>query len=125
MMGNAGRTVLICDDEPHIRESIRYVVEKAGFNCAEAEDGDEAYAKACSICPDLIILDVGMPGMTGFEVCEKLRAEEGFAETTIMILTAFGQAMDERRAYEVGANHFMSKPFSPRALKERLCEILL
>ena len=125
MMANAGKRVLICDDEPHIRESLRYVVEKAGFCCIQAQDGNEAYDKARSARPDLIILDVGMPGMTGFEVCEKLRSEARFAATIIMILTAFGQAADEQRAYEVGANRFMTKPFSPRVLKETLREILL
>ena len=118
------KTVLICDDEPHIRESIRYAVQKAGFGYVLACDGNEAYAKARNEKPDLIILDVGMPGMTGFEVCEKLRAQPECAGLQIIILTAFGQALDEQQAYKAGADKFITKPFSPRALKATLIEIL-
>ncbi len=120
----SAKTVLICDDEPHIRESIRYVVEKSGFNCEQAHDGNEAYDKACRINPDLIILDVGMTGMTGFEVCERLRSEPAFAEVKIIILTAFGQVTDEQRAAKVGADRFIVKPFSPRMLRDTLHEML-
>lgn len=124
MSCNRVKTVLICDDEPHIRESIRYAVEKAGFNCEQARDGNEAYDKAHTTNPDLIILDVGMPGMTGFDVCKQLRSEPAFAEIKIIILTAFGQATDEQRAFEVGADRFIVKPFSPRTLRETLHEML-
>lgn len=123
-MTNNNKIVLVCDDEPHIRESIRYVVEKAGFNCVQAQDGCEAYDKAHREYPDLIILDVGMPGLTGFDVCKKLRMKAEFSETRIIILTAFGQSVDEQRAHEVGADRFMTKPFSPRVLKSVLHELL-
>jgi len=118
------KTVLICDDEPNIQESIRYAVEKEGFGHLLASDGNTAYDMAWREKPDLIILDVGMPGMTGLEVCEKLREAEEHADMKIIILTAFGQATDEQQAYKVGADKFMSKPFSPRALREVLREIL-
>lgn len=124
MSSTGSKTILICDDEPHIRESIRYTVAKAGFICVQAHDGHECYDKARVSNPDLIILDVGMPGMNGFEVCEKLRAEPAFATTKIIMLTAFGQASDEQRAVAVGADRFITKPFSPRALREVLKEML-
>lgn len=123
-MSESRKTVLVCDDEPHIRESVRYTVEKAGFNCVLASDGGESCELARSTHPDLIILDVGMPVMTGFEVCKILRAEPDFANTTIIMLTAYGQASDAQRALEVGADRFVTKPFSPRALRELLQEIL-
>ncbi len=122
--GSRKPMVLICEDELHIRESIRYVVEKAGFNCAQAGNGNEAYEKAHAINPDLIILDVGMSGMTGFEVCERLRSESAFTATKIIVLSAFGQAVDEQKAREVGADRFIVKPFSPRILMETLSELL-
>lgn len=125
MTANTSKIVLICDDEPNIRESIRYVVEKAGFRCEQAQDGYEAYNIAHNKRPDLIILDVGMPGMTGFELCAKLRSEVEFLDTKIIILTAFGQVADEQRAHEVGANRFMIKPFSPRLLRETLHELMV
>ena len=65
-----------------------------------------------------------MPGMTGFEVCEKLRADVAMSAVKIIILTAFGQAADERKAYAVGADRFLTKPFSPRALRDLLDEML-
>lgn len=118
------KTVLICDDEPHICESIRYAVSKEGFDHVLARDGNAAYDAAVAERPDLIILDVGMPGMTGFEVCKKLREDPAYADLPIVILTAFGQASDEQEAYAAGANKFISKPFSPRALREVLREML-
>jgi len=125
MADKRGKTILICEDEEHIRASICYVIEKLGMRCLQAYDGEQGYAMACSERPDLIILDVGMPGITGFEVCEKLRAESGFDNIPIVILTAFGQASDERRAFEVGADKYLTKPFSPRGLKTLLSEMLL
>ena len=116
---------MICDDEPNIRESIRYVAEKQGFDCAIAVDGLEAYDQASMVRPDLILLDVGMPVMTGFEVCKKLRADATFDEVKIIILTAFGQVADQEMAMEVGADRFMLKPFSPRVLKQLLNEMLV
>ena len=124
MTGGDRKTILICDDEPNIRESIRYVVEKTGFAAVMAVDGVEAYDKARAVHPDLVLLDVGMPGMTGFEVCEKLRADADFDNVIIIILTAFGQLADEEKATEVGADRFMVKPFSPRNLKQLLSAML-
>ena len=117
-------TILICDDEPHIRESIRYTVKKAGFEHLFASDGTTSYAMACENKPDMVILDVGMPGMTGYEVCEKLRELPEMKEVKILILTAFGQESDKQHAAEVGANDFLTKPFSPSALKEKIIDLL-
>jgi len=117
-------TVLICDDEPHIRESIRYAVNKAGFDYLLASDGTTGYAMACENQPDMVILDVGMPGMTGYEVCEKLRGLPEMRDVKILILTAFGQEKDKQQAFNVGANDFLTKPFSPRILKEKILDLL-
>jgi len=117
-------TILICDDEPHIRESIRYTVNKAGFDHLFASDGIASYAMACENKPDMVILDVGMPGMTGYEVCEKLRELPEMKEVKILILTAFGQEKDKQHAAEVGANDFLTKPFSPSLLKEKIIDLL-
>lgn len=118
------KTVLICDDEPHILESIRYAVSKEGFDPLLASDGVSAFETAVSRRPDLVILDVGMPGLTGLEVCRKLRADPLHADLPIVILTAFGQTADEQEAYQAGASRFISKPFSPRGLRGVLREIL-
>jgi len=118
------KTVLICDDEPLIREAISYSVKKEGHEILMAADGGEALLFSIEKEPDLILLDVGMPVMTGFEVCEKLRAQPNGDKYKIIIITAFGQAADIEKAKKVGATQFISKPFSPRALQEVIAELL-
>ena len=124
MTKTSTKSVLICDDEAHIRESIRYAVTKEGFSSTSVGDGISAYETACNDKPDLVILDVGMPGMTGYEVCKKLRETTGMEMIKILILTAFGQASDREKAAEAGSNDFMTKPFSPRELRAKICELL-
>lgn len=118
------KTVLICDDEPLIREAISYSVKKEGHEILMAADGGEALLFSMEKNPDLILLDVGMPVMTGFEVCEKLREQPDGDKYKIVIITAFGQASDIEKAKQVGATRFISKPFSPRALQEMIRELL-
>lgn len=118
------KTVLISDDEPLIREAISYSVKKEGHDFIMASDGGEALRLATENNPDLIMLDVGMPIMTGFEVCEKLRALPDGDKYKIVIITAFGQAADIEKAERVGATRFISKPFSPRALQGMIRELL-
>lgn len=117
------KTVLICDDEPLIREAISYAVKKEGHQFIMAEDGGQAFLLATEKKPDLILLDVGMPVMTGFEVCERLRAESDGDQYKIIIITAFGQADDIEKAKVAGATKFISKPFSPRDLRENIRQI--
>jgi len=120
----SNKTVLICDDEPLIREAIAYSVKKEGHQSIMANDGGEALLFSMEKSPDLILLDVGMPVMTGFEVCEKLRAQPDGEKYKIVIITAFGQATDIEKAERAGATRFISKPFSPRALQELIRELL-
>jgi two-component system, OmpR family, alkaline phosphatase synthesis response regulator PhoP len=118
------KRVLICDDEPYIVESVSYVVRKAGFDVLTAEDGEQALEAARREKPDLVFLDIMMPGISGDEVCRRLKADPSTRATHVVILTARGQEEDERRAMEMGANEFMTKPFSPRKLRARLYELL-
>jgi DNA-binding response OmpR family regulator len=118
------KRVLICDDEPYIVESVSYVVRKAGFDVLTAEDGEEALAAAHREKPDLVFLDIMMPGIAGDEVCRRLKADPSTKDTHVVILTARGQEEDERRAMEMGADEFMTKPFSPRKLRARILELL-
>lgn len=118
------KTVLICDDEPYILESVSYVVNKGGFNVITAEDGEEALKMARGKRPDLIFLDVEMPKKSGYEVCQALKEDEETREIYIVMLTARGQVTDERKGYESGVNEYITKPFSPRKLMKRVHEIL-
>jgi DNA-binding response OmpR family regulator len=118
------KTVLICDDEAYILESVSYVVRKEGFTVITADDGDKALALARERKPDLMFLDVEMPGKTGYEVASILKSEPDTNQIYIIMLTARGQAADEKRGYEAHVNEYETKPFSPRKLAKRLHEIL-
>ncbi len=116
--------VLICDDEPYILESVTYIVEKEGFEVITAEDGEEGLNLARAEKPDVVFLDVMMPKMTGIEVCKALKSDPGTKNMHIIMLTAKGQDSDHEQANEVGADEYMTKPFSPRKLRQRLHEIM-
>lgn len=118
------RRVLVCDDEPYIVESVSYVVRKAGFQALSAEDGETALNLAKREHPDLIFLDIMMPGLPGDEVCRRLKSDPATQAIHIVILTARGQEEDERRAMEMGADEFITKPFSPRKLRDLLVRVL-
>lgn len=118
------KQVLVCDDEPYIVESVSYVARKAGFRVLTAEDGDTALAVARAERPELVFLDIMMPGLSGDEVCRRLKADPATKQIHVVILTARGQEEDERRAMAMGANEFMTKPFSPRKLKEKMLHVL-
>ncbi len=118
------KKVLVCDDEPYIVESVSYVVRKAGYEVAVAEDGMEALTAARREHPDLIFLDIMMPRLSGQEVCRQLKQDPDTRNAYIVMLTARGQEEDERRAMEMGADEFMTKPFSPRKMRAKLQEVL-
>ena len=113
--------ILIVDDEPDIREILRYNLEKAGFNITEAVNGDDALDKVSKDL-DLAILDIMMPGRDGYEVCRKIR-EQGNT-VPIVFLTAMDREFDEVRGLEVGGDDYVRKPFSPRMLIARINAIL-
>jgi len=119
-MASGKKKVLICDDEPLIREAISYAVKKAGHEFVMAEDGLQAYEMVKVEAPDLVLLDVSMPGMSGLDVCKKIRELPDGENYQIMIITAFGQASDQEKAISSGANDYLSKPFSPRDLIVKL-----
>ncbi len=118
------KKVLICDDEPYILESVSYVARKEGCEIFTAEDGAEAVEVARAQKPDLILLDLMMPKMNGFEVCAELRSDAELKDTYVIILTARGQEADQLQASEKGANEYLTKPFSPRALQQKIHDVL-
>ncbi len=118
------KKVLIADDELYILESVSYVVKQAGYEVITAEDGEAAIKLARQEKPALIFLDIMMPKITGFEVCEQLKNNSDTKDIHIIMLTARGQERDERMGMEAGADEYITKPFSPRELRKRLDEIL-
>jgi putative two-component system response regulator len=116
-------TILIVDDEYSGRETLQSILEGEGYNLIMAENGPQAIAQAKSILPDVILLDVMMPGMTGFEVCEKIRSDPQVAEIPIIILTALDDRDSLLRGLKSGADDFISKPFDRFELRARLIGI--
>ncbi|MDK2820651.1 MAG: two-component system, OmpR family, alkaline phosphatase synthesis response regulator PhoP [Clostridia bacterium] len=113
--------ILIVDDEPSILELASYNLEQAGFKVVTAADGNTALSKADIEKPDLIILDVMLPKLDGFEVCRTLRAK---SEVPILMLTARKEEVDRVLGLELGADDYLTKPFSPRELVARVRAIL-
>jgi CheY-like chemotaxis protein len=121
----APSTVLIADDEPHVLLLVVMTLRKEGYRIVEAQDGAEALALARSEQPDVVILDASMPELSGFEVCEALRADASIArQPYVLMLTAAGQDDDRRRAGVVGVDAFKTKPFSPSALRQHVREVV-
>jgi CheY-like chemotaxis protein len=116
--------VLVCDNEEALRALVRAALESTDCDIVEACDGDESYELARSVRPDLIVLDMMMPGRSGLEVLAGLRAEPEFADTPVVMLTARTQATDRSAAVEAGVDRFLAKPFSPRELASIVEELL-
>ncbi|HYF95757.1 MAG TPA: response regulator transcription factor [Symbiobacteriaceae bacterium] len=114
------RQVLVVDDEPNIRELCRLYLEQEGFQVEEAADGIEAVRKAKERQPDLVVLDLMLPGKNGFDVCRELRA----VDIPVIMLTARGDEVDKILGLELGADDYLTKPFSPRELVARVKVVL-
>ena len=118
--------ILIADDEPSLRLLVRATLSaNKSFELIEASDGNEALNKAQSDLPDLILLDVMMPGLSGFEVCERLKNDSKTKNIIIIMLTAKGQQSDRDWAISVGTDYFLTKPFSPIELFNLIEKILI
>lgn len=115
--------ILIADDEPDILEIISYNLEQEGYDVRTARDGNEALSKARMDKPHLIILDIMMPGKTGLEVCEILRAQKDFDDTLIIFLTALDDDKSHIRGLELGGDDYLTKPLSPKVLTARIATL--
>lgn len=116
--------ILAVDDEEDICELIRFNLEKNGYKVFIAESGEKALEKALSILPDLIILDLMLPGIDGLEVAKKLKADAATQSIPIIMLTAKGEEADIVIGLEIGADDYIVKPFSPRVLAARIKAVL-
>ena len=116
--------VLVVDDEPFILRSLCFVLRKEQYEVIEARDGEEALTAIAEHKPDLVFLDVMMPRMNGFDVTKKVRATPDIADTKIILLTAKGQDSDEASGRDAGANEYMTKPFSPSKIVEKVRQML-
>jgi DNA-binding response OmpR family regulator len=115
--------ILVVDDEPHLVRSLTFIMSREGYEVFTAVDGEEALRKAIEYKPDLMFLDIMMPRKNGYEVCESIRQMPEISKTYIIMLSAKGRELDKEKALSVGANEFMSKPFSPLAVVSRVKDI--
>jgi len=120
----SGKTVLIVDDEPAIREMIVVALEMADYECIEAADALEAHALIVDRQPDILLLDWMLPGTSGIELARRLKKEETTADLPIIMLTAKVEEDNKIRGLEIGADDYITKPFSPRELVARLKAVL-
>jgi DNA-binding response OmpR family regulator len=116
--------VFVADDDPDIRELVTVKLEAAGFDVAAAADGQAALDRIRADPPDVVVLDLMMPGLTGLEVCAALRAEPDTARLPIILLTAKAQEADITKGLASGADDYVVKPFSPRELLSRVEAVL-
>ncbi|MBV8480409.1 MAG: response regulator [Actinobacteria bacterium] len=116
------RTIVIADDEPFILGLLRATLK--GLDAVEADDGVAALAAVREHAPAILIVDADMPGLDGFEVARTLRADADGPQPRILMLTAAGRQSDRDRADEVGVDEYLTKPFSPSALRARVEELL-
>jgi DNA-binding response OmpR family regulator len=116
--------ILIADDEPNILISLEYLMKREAYEVTVARDGQEAIDAILRERPHLVLLDVMMPKKTGFEVCQEVRAHEQVKDTLILMLTAKGRETDVAKGMALGANGYMTKPFSTRELVSRVREML-
>lgn len=116
--------ILVIDDEPYILRAMSYLLAHEGFAVETASNGEEGLARARALRPPLIFLDIMMPKLDGYEVCEQIRQDASLAGTHIIMLSAKGQQIDRERGLLGGANEYMTKPFSPREVAKRVHELL-
>ena len=116
--------ILVVDDEPEAVELVEFNLKQSGYAVITATDGAEALKKARAQTPDLIVLDVMLPEMDGFEICKTLRLEPSTSQTPILMLTAKAAEIDRVLGLELGADDYLTKPFSPRELLLRIKKIL-
>lgn len=117
-------SLLIVDDEDSIRTVLRLILVRAGYDVAEAENGEEALFKVATEKPDLIILDVMMPEMDGIEVCQKLRSEPETAELPVIMLSAKTGSYYKNRSKDAGATKYLTKPIIPDLLLSHIADCL-
>jgi DNA-binding response OmpR family regulator len=116
--------ILIADDEPNILISLEFLMRREGYTVRVARDGQEAMDAMLAQQPDLVLLDVMMPRKTGFDVCREVRAHGTLKDTPILMLTAKGRDTDVAQGLSLGANAYMTKPFSTKELVDKVREIL-
>lgn len=118
------RRILVADDEPNIVLSLTFLMERAGYEVEVVDNGEDALKRATESTPDLLLLDVMLPRLSGFEVCQKLRAHPACRTLPIIMLTAKGRDSEISKGLALGANVYITKPFSVQELLAQVAAML-
>ena len=119
-----GRSVLIVDDEPNIVRSLQFLMAKAGYDVRVARDGEQALDEIARAQPDLVLLDAMMPKRDGFDVCQTIRANPGWAGVRVIMLTAKGRDIEREKGMAMGADAYITKPFSTKEVVAQVEKLL-
>jgi two-component system phosphate regulon response regulator PhoB len=117
-------TILVADDEEDLRELVAYRLSRSGYEVVEAVDGQEALELATQRTPDLMVLDVMMPRLDGYELTRRVREQDSLRSVPVILLTARSQETDVSRGFDVGADDYLKKPFNPDELVARVRAVL-
>jgi DNA-binding response OmpR family regulator len=118
------KRILIADDEPNIVASLEFLMEQAGYEVKTAADGNEALAAVASFAPDLVLLDVMMPGRSGYEVCERIKGDAATRGVKVVMISAKGRDVEVAKGLDLGADAYVTKPFSTRDLAAKVRDML-
>jgi DNA-binding response OmpR family regulator len=116
--------ILIVDDEPNIVLALELLMKKEGFEVHTADDGEKALNAVRELRPDLVLLDIMMPKLDGYEVCQRIRADESLKNVRIMMLTAKGREVEKEKGMALGVDSYITKPFSTREVVLKVKELL-
>lgn len=116
--------VLVVDDEPNIVLSLEFLMQQAGFEVSTAENGEAALQLVADVNPDILLLDISLPGMSGFEVLENLRGQAAYKRLPIIMLTAHGREVEKEKGLALGADDYVTKPFSTQQLVEKVTKLV-
>jgi two-component system, OmpR family, alkaline phosphatase synthesis response regulator PhoP len=120
----SAKKILIAEDEPNIVISLEFLLKEAGYEVAIARDGSQALSLAGTLRPDLIVLDVMLPALNGFDVCRRIRGSRVAKNTKVLMLTARGRESEVARGMSAGADAYMTKPFANRELMKVVAKLL-
>jgi DNA-binding response OmpR family regulator len=118
------KTVLIADDEPNIVISLEFLLEQDGYRVLVARDGNEALEAIAREVPDLVLLDIMLPRLSGYDVCQRIRQDPAWAKMRVIMLTARGREVEVTKGLALGADAYVTKPFSTRDLLDQVRQLL-
>ncbi len=121
---STSQPILVIDDEPYILRALSFLLEREGYLVETACNGEDGLALLQRVNPPLVILDVMLPRLSGYEVCERLKQDPTLADTYVIMLSAKGQSIDRQRGLLGGADEYLTKPFSPQQLAQRIHTVL-